>query len=213
MSAPELRTPTEWSALDGVTVMDPDGWRGSRTLPAKPWDEPIDRAEWEQRLSVSTQSAIRTVPDLSKPGTAVHVDWAGELVVLTFDLADGSSFRTQLTAEASQRARGGMERAEVSARRYRRGDFGVPIAEQVLRAEAEESLPRDWRAVHILPGTPYPDEPSEMQPPGWFLFGGCTDDGVALVLQVQEALDLEDTSMSLERLAKAAAVRLNGGAA
>jgi len=54
-SAAELRTPSEWSALDGVTVMDPDGWRGCRDLPAKSWDEPIDRAEWEQRLSVSSQ--------------------------------------------------------------------------------------------------------------------------------------------------------------
>lgn len=60
-SAPELRTPAEWSALDGVTVMDPDGWRGSKTLPAKSWDEPISRDEWTQRLSVSTQS-LRTTP-------------------------------------------------------------------------------------------------------------------------------------------------------
>jgi len=57
---PELRTPAEWSALDGVTVMDPDGWRGSKHLPAKSFDEPIDRAEWVERLSVSTHS-LRTV--------------------------------------------------------------------------------------------------------------------------------------------------------
>lgn len=214
MTQPDvLRTPAEWSALDGVTVMDPDGWRGSKTLPAKSWDEPIDRDEWEQRLSVSTQSAIRTVPDLAKPGTAVHVDWAGELVVLTFDLADGSTFRTQLTAEASQRLRGDMERAEASARRYRRSDFGVPIAEQVLIAETEQSLPHDWRAAYIPPSTPFWDEPGETQPPGWFVFGGFSDDreeGAAFVLGVEQALDRDDTGMSLERLAKAVAARLNG---
>lgn len=63
VNVPELRTPAEWSALDGVTVMDPDGWRGSRTLPAKSWNEPIDRGEWEQRLSVSTQSLSTTQPE------------------------------------------------------------------------------------------------------------------------------------------------------
>lgn len=54
-----LRTPDEWAALDDVTVMDPDGWRGCRSLPAKSWGEPIDRDEWEERLNVS--SVIRKV--------------------------------------------------------------------------------------------------------------------------------------------------------
>lgn len=70
MSVPELRTPAEWSALDGVTVMDPDGWRGTRTLPAKSFDEPIDRAEWEQRLSVSSQISPVTPPEA---GEALNV--------------------------------------------------------------------------------------------------------------------------------------------
>lgn len=61
--ASALRTPAEWSALESVTVMDPDGWRGTRTLPAKSFDTPIDRAEWEQRLSVSTQSLRTTQPE------------------------------------------------------------------------------------------------------------------------------------------------------
>jgi hypothetical protein len=143
MSAPELRTPAEWSVLDGVTVMDPDGWRGSRTLPAKSWDEPISREEWQDRLEVSTHS----------------------LLTVKLEQAD---------------------------------------------------LPRDWRAVQIQPGTPFWDEPSEMQPPGWFVFGGFSDDpeeGAAFVLQVEQALDRDDSGMSLERLAKAVAARLNGGAA
>jgi hypothetical protein len=61
--APVLRTPAEWSALTGVTVMDPDGWRGTRILPAKSWEEPIGRDEWEQRLAVSTQSLSTTQPE------------------------------------------------------------------------------------------------------------------------------------------------------
>jgi len=69
-AAPELRTPAEWSALDGVTVMDPDGWRGSKQLPAKSFDEPIDRDEWEGRLSLSTQSLRTTQPE-DKPLSVV----------------------------------------------------------------------------------------------------------------------------------------------
>ena len=63
---PVLHTPSEWSALDGVTVMDPDGWRGTRTLPAKSFDEPISRAEWEQRLSVSSQISPVTRPEVGE---------------------------------------------------------------------------------------------------------------------------------------------------
>jgi len=78
---------------------------------------------------------------------------------------------------------------------------------------AAEDLPGDWRAVHIPPGTPFWDEPSETQPPGWFVFGGFSDDpeeGAAFALQVEQALDRDDTGMSLERLAHAVAARLNG---
>ncbi len=53
-NAVPFRTPAEWSALDGVTVMDPDGWRGNRVLTPKSWEEPINRAEWDERMSLST---------------------------------------------------------------------------------------------------------------------------------------------------------------
>ena len=72
MNATELRTPAEWSALDGVTVMDPDGWRGSRTLPAKSFDEPISRGEWQERLSVSIHS-LRTVQAEAATAEALSV--------------------------------------------------------------------------------------------------------------------------------------------
>jgi hypothetical protein len=74
-------------------------------------------------------------------------------------------------------------------------------------------LPCDWKAVHILPGTPYPDEPSEMQPPGWYVFGGFSDDpeeGAAFAIEITEALDRDGTGMSLEQLAHTVAARLNG---
>jgi hypothetical protein len=81
---------------------------------------------------------------------------------------------------------------------------------------ALRGFPCDWRPVHILPGTPYPDEPSETQPPGWYVFGGFSDDpeeGAAFAIEITEALDRDDTGMSLERLAAVVAARLNGAAA
>lgn len=74
MSAPELRTPAEWSALDGVTVMDPDGWRGTRDLPAKSWDEPISHDEWQERLSVSTRSLHTVQAEHVEPAVAKAVE-------------------------------------------------------------------------------------------------------------------------------------------
>ncbi len=48
---PEKKTPTEWSEIYGVVIIDPDGWR----LPYSPWwDTPIDQQDWERRLFIST---------------------------------------------------------------------------------------------------------------------------------------------------------------
>jgi hypothetical protein len=48
---PLWRTPSEWEAIDGVRVVDPDGWRGPK---GKDFTEPILRAEWDVRLNQST---------------------------------------------------------------------------------------------------------------------------------------------------------------
>lgn len=77
-----------------------------------------------------------------------------------------------------------------------------------------DSLPRDWRAVEVHPGTPYVDEPSVMVPPGVYLAGGFSDDpedGADLILRVEQALDVDDRWSHLS-LAKAVADRLNRGA-
>jgi len=42
----ELKTPDEWCAELGASVMDPDGWRDG----TRDWSEPIDRAEFDRRL-------------------------------------------------------------------------------------------------------------------------------------------------------------------
>jgi hypothetical protein len=46
----DKKTPDEWSALLGVTVLDPDGWRRDR----RPWSEPLTRAEFQTRAFEST---------------------------------------------------------------------------------------------------------------------------------------------------------------
>lgn len=45
-----MRTPTEWSEIDQVTVLDPDGWRQD----AKSFDDPISYEEFRQRAVNST---------------------------------------------------------------------------------------------------------------------------------------------------------------
>lgn len=130
---------------------------------------------------------------------------------------------------AEDLARLAKDRADDLARlaQNRDEDFEVREAEEEDRRQREaEALatmrnvvgalrrfPCDWRAVHILPGTPYPDEPSEIQPPGWYVFGGFSNDaeeGAAFAIEITEALDRDDTGMSLERLAQTVAARLNG---
>jgi hypothetical protein len=40
-----------WEQLTGIRVVDPDGWRSPQE---KDWSEPIDKAEWEERMMRST---------------------------------------------------------------------------------------------------------------------------------------------------------------
>lgn len=46
-----LRTPDEWCRLEGVEILDADGWRGSN---GRPWEDPITLAEFNTRLVVCT---------------------------------------------------------------------------------------------------------------------------------------------------------------
>jgi len=45
------RKPCEWEKIDGIKIIDPDGWRG---INGKSFEEPITRAEWEERKNEST---------------------------------------------------------------------------------------------------------------------------------------------------------------
>lgn len=47
----DLKTPDEWCRLEGVEVMDPDGWRGRN---GRPWTDPITLAEFKNRLVTCT---------------------------------------------------------------------------------------------------------------------------------------------------------------
>lgn len=44
-------TPVEWQEIEGVTILDPDGWRMAG---APAWDEPITRDDFLKRMSIST---------------------------------------------------------------------------------------------------------------------------------------------------------------
>lgn len=53
-AALELRTPSEWEALIGCKVIDPDGWRESSEYGPLAWDRPITRADFDRREAAST---------------------------------------------------------------------------------------------------------------------------------------------------------------
>lgn len=128
------------------------------------------------------------------------------------DVARGEQLREADPARIAERDQ--RDEVLIANRMHREDEALAAIQEwRALHATAQVALPRDWQAVHILPGTPYLDEPSEMQPPGWFVFGGFSGDpeeGAAFVLEVDQALDRDDTGMTLERLAQTVAARLNG---
>lgn len=56
---PALKTPDEWCQITGTQIVDPDGWRGAS---GRPFTDPINEAEFQRRLSVSTTNS-RVVPD------------------------------------------------------------------------------------------------------------------------------------------------------
>lgn len=55
----ELLTPAEWCEHTGIRVLDPDGWR----IDGRSWDEPIDEAEFKERVWSSTISCLPGAPD------------------------------------------------------------------------------------------------------------------------------------------------------
>lgn len=48
-------TPKEWQELEGIIVIDPDGWRKD----GKSFDEPISKDEFNQRMVLSTRTLLR----------------------------------------------------------------------------------------------------------------------------------------------------------
>lgn len=49
----ELKTPEEWAAEMGATILDPDGWRRPND---PPFDQPCTREEFLPRFYISTIS-------------------------------------------------------------------------------------------------------------------------------------------------------------
>lgn len=52
ITLPEVHTPSEWSKLLGVTILDPDGW--DRQNFWEDWGRPITREEFQTKASMST---------------------------------------------------------------------------------------------------------------------------------------------------------------
>jgi len=63
---PDLKTPDEWCGIQGVQILDPDGWRGRH---GRPWTDPISLAEFRERLATCTQRSTPAEPEAG-PRTA-----------------------------------------------------------------------------------------------------------------------------------------------
>lgn len=50
-----LKTPEEWCRIEGVQILDADGWRGRD---GRDWNDPISLVEFKERLVVCTQRRI-----------------------------------------------------------------------------------------------------------------------------------------------------------
>lgn len=51
----DLKTPAEWCRIEGVEILDPDGWRGRD---GRPWTDPITLAEFQERLVTCTMRHV-----------------------------------------------------------------------------------------------------------------------------------------------------------
>lgn len=58
----DLKTPETWMTELGIEILDPDGWRSPT---AKDWDEPITRAEFEERAATCTQRHVNPTPSIA----------------------------------------------------------------------------------------------------------------------------------------------------
>lgn len=56
MTDTRIFTPAEWEAIDGIRILDPDGWRWDN----KSFDDPIDWHEWNSRMMISTIQSTRS---------------------------------------------------------------------------------------------------------------------------------------------------------
>lgn len=54
-----LKTPEEWCQIEGVQILDADGWRGRD---GRDWNDPISLAEFQERLVICTMRHVVKTP-------------------------------------------------------------------------------------------------------------------------------------------------------
>lgn len=116
-----LRTPSEWETIDGVRVMDPDGWRGHNRLGdgleygPKEWDEPIVRDEWDHRMAMSTVDHHVPIPTVPTGALRESDDYA-EVVLSVVDSGVDSVFFEVVTENTGSTGVAHYSRAVVDVR-------------------------------------------------------------------------------------------------
>ncbi|MFC5268438.1 hypothetical protein ACFPJ1_40570 [Kribbella qitaiheensis] len=72
-TAEVLKTAEEWCQIEGVQILDADGWRGRD---GRDWTDPISLAEFQERLATCTQRSLATQP--AGPHHTGTLDLTGE---------------------------------------------------------------------------------------------------------------------------------------
>jgi hypothetical protein len=90
-----LKTPSDWCLVEGIEILDPDGWRG---VGGRPWTDPITLAEFNNRLIVCT---MRRVAPGETPRMPISTTSAGEHHVGSLDLSgEGNAPKVEIPLEA-----------------------------------------------------------------------------------------------------------------
>ncbi len=75
MNEEKLLTPKEWQKETGITIIDPDGWRGGGGLTMKDFNKKISKREFCKRALPSTiQMSAKAFKSLEEKAIRAKID-------------------------------------------------------------------------------------------------------------------------------------------
>lgn len=154
-----MRTPAEWSEMEGMRIIDPDGWRSSCGLRGefmhydpRSFDDPIDIREWRTRMCHSTCTMPKRMLEEAKRNRESRM--APRPKNLRTSLDANSSSRSSSLAVRGATARPQSPRRETHQEMIAKAE--AAFAEQAPITSARPTLPEtvgDELAVTEAPDT------------------------------------------------------------